>query len=296
MLIGLAIAGGVVFFLLSALIIIPVFGMEGLLSQGISGSLADYNTISALKLMQLFNAVGLFIVPPLLFAKWLKEKPKHYLLMDKQPLSINFVVVPFLMIAAMPIINWMAEINSQMHLPDFLVGLEQWMKAKEDEAAMLTEAFLRMDSVGGLLYNLLLIAIIPAVGEELLFRGAMQNLFSKWFKNVHVGIWLAAILFSAMHGQFFGFFPRMLLGAMFGYLMVWSGSLWVPILAHFVNNGAAVVVAYFVGTEMLTEEAETIGAQGVLMAATSLVVCVGMLLWLKKANKAAMPTSDREGL
>src|SRR5690606_9694418 len=99
-------------------------------------------------------------------------------------------------------------------------------------------------SYSALAINLLMIAIIPAIGEELLFRGGIQNIFYKWFKNPHIAIWAAAILFSAIHVQFYGFIPRMLLWALFGYLLVWGKSIWYPIIGHFINNGSAVVTAF----------------------------------------------------
>jgi len=101
-----------------------------------------------------------------------------------------------------------------------------------------------MKNTPDLLINLLMIAILPAIGEELIFRGCFQNIFTRWTGNYHWGIWLAAILFSAIHMQFYGFIPRMLLGAMFGYMLVWGRSMWLPILAHLVNNGGAVITAY----------------------------------------------------
>mgnify|MGYP003334361867 CR=1 FL=1 len=283
-----ALVGGTLFFALSALVVIPVYGLDSLLTNGISGSLSDKNFIGALKLMQLFNSVGLFIAAPLVFTWWTKANTRQYLSLEKNPKSLNFILVPILMIVSMPVINWMAEINQQMELPEFLSSMENWMKTKEEEASLITEAFLIMDSIGSLFYNLLLIAIIPAIGEELLFRGTLQQLLSKWTKNIHIAIWISAILFSAMHGQFYGFFPRMLLGSMFGYLLLWSGSLWVPILAHFINNGAAIIIAYFIGSDVLTSQADTFGADQNTLVFTIPAMVIGIsLLWtLKKLNQS----------
>ncbi len=132
-----------------------------------------------------------------------------------------------------------------MHLPDSLVGVEKWMRQQEDQLATLTQRFLYMPSAVDLAINLLMIALIPAIGEELLFRGCLQPIFGRLVKNAHVGIWLAAIVFSAIHLQFYGFIPRMLLGALFGYLYYYGNSMWYPILGHFLNNGSAVVAVYF---------------------------------------------------
>ena len=118
------------------------------------------------------------------------------------------------------------------------------MRNKEDTAKEFANNLLVMHTQNALLINLLMLAIIPAVGEELFFRGCLQRIFSRWVGNQHVGIWIVAFIFSAIHLQFFGFLPRMLLGALFGYLLLWGGSLYVPIFAHFINNAMVVIVSY----------------------------------------------------
>jgi membrane protease YdiL (CAAX protease family) len=118
------------------------------------------------------------------------------------------------------------------------------MRQAEDQAARLTESFLKMDTPGQFFFNIFMIGLLPAVGEELVFRGVIQKIFTQWSRNVHVGIWTSAFIFSAMHMQFYGFLPRMVLGGMLGYMLAWSGSLWLPIAGHFVNNAGAVVFMY----------------------------------------------------
>ena len=121
----------------------------------------------------------------------------------------------------------------------------------EAQAMILTKAMLDIDTFGRFLASLVAVAILPAIAEEYLFRGALQPLFAKWSGNIHVGVWTSAIIFSAIHFQFFGFIPRMLLGAGFGYLVVASGNIWTAILCHFINNASAVVAAYLLGEEWL---------------------------------------------
>ena len=119
------------------------------------------------------------------------------------------------------------------------------MKAKESEAMRMTYLFLKVNGFGDFLINLFTIALVPAVAEELMFRGGVQRAFNRMFNNPHVAIWLAAFLFSAIHMQFYGFLPRLLLGALFGYIYVWTGSLWYAIFAHFINNAYAVCYAWY---------------------------------------------------
>ena len=155
-----------------------------------------------------------------------------------------FILTALLFYFSAGFFQWTIDINQAMHLPDFLAGLEKWMRQQEDQLATLTQRFLYMPSAVDLAINLLMIALIPAIGEELLFRGCLQPIFGRLAKNAHVGIWLAAIVFSAIHLQFYGFIPRMLLGALFGYLYYYGNSLWYPVLGHFLNNGSAVVAVF----------------------------------------------------
>ncbi len=174
-----------------------------------------------------------------------------------------------------------------MQFPDWLSGIENWMKEKEMSAQKLTVAFLKMDTISSLFLNIIMISILPSIGEELIFRGIFQRLFAEWTKNIHWGIVIAAFLFSAMHMQFYGFLPRMLLGILLGYLFYWSGSIWVPILGHFVNNTTAVIIYYFYADEM-TKEIENFGAnQGSFIFLVLGIAIVTPLLYLfYKENKS----------
>ncbi len=123
-------------------------------------------------------------------------------------------------------------------------GNETWMRAREAAAKGISDAFLQGSGYPDLVWSLLIVAVLPSLGEELLFRGTLQPLFSRWTGSKHAGVWLSAILFSAIHMQFFGFVPRLLLGVIFGYALLRSGSLWLPVLLHFWNNGTIVVVTW----------------------------------------------------
>jgi membrane protease YdiL (CAAX protease family) len=149
-----------------------------------------------------------------------------------------------------------------MQLPGIFSGVEDWMKNMEENAMELTELFLDTKSIGGFLFNIFMIAVLPAIGEELMFRGVLQKQFSDWFRNNHMAIWFTAFLFSAMHMQFYGFLPRFFLGVIFGYLFFWSGSIWLPIIAHFINNTIAVTVYFLINNGKINESVEEIGTTG----------------------------------
>ena len=213
-----------------------------LITQG--NPLSDINT---LKWIQLLQTITLFLLPSLILAYLCAKAPFSWLQLDKKADWKVFLWAVGIMLVALPAINLTSHWNQQMVLPTWLSGVEEWMKAKEAEAEWLTKQFMSVTTISGLLVNLLLMAVLPAVSEEITFRGVLQRLLNFQLStfNSHLAIWLTAIIFSAIHMQFYGFVPRMLMGALFGYMLVWTDSLWVPMLMHFVNNGMAVLL-YFI--------------------------------------------------
>ncbi len=146
-----------------------------------------------------------------------------------------------------PTVSFLTQMNSQMILPDAFSELAQTLRSMEDAAMETTTLILSVEHGGGLLLNLLLIALLPAVTEELFFRGALQQLLHRWLGNGHVAVWIAAAIFSLIHFQFYGFLPRMVLGALLGTLFLYSHNLWIPILFHFVNNATVILLHFFWG-------------------------------------------------
>jgi len=231
-------------FLLGILLAAPLFGAG---MKEVIDSLSDFENPTSIKLLQYFQVIqsfGLFIFPALLAGYLFEGSSIRYLRIGKPTKWLAYFFTLLLMLTSLPLINWMVSVNDLMKLPDFLKGLEDWMKAAEEEAAKLTDAFMKMPTFGSFVFNLVMIAVLPAIGEEFMFRGLIQRLLKEWLGNIHVAIFISALLFSAMHMQFYGFLPRMMLGIMFGYLFYWSGSLWIPVFAHFIQNGLVVTVTY----------------------------------------------------
>lgn len=223
---------------------VPIFG-DSIETIQLRLSSQNYQAnLSLLRYFQIINQIGLFLIPTLMFG-WLIRKPLKNFYHLNTPLNMRAAVIGSLLIfTILPFINLLTEWNMQLSLPEGLSNLQRWMEAQEASANALTENFLSGGTIGDFSVNLLMIAVLPAIGEELFFRGVLQRLFHEWIQNIHVAIVLTSLLFSALHLQFFGFLPRFLLGMLFGYFYYWSGSLWLPILTHFVNNGMAVVVAW----------------------------------------------------
>ena len=256
------------------LLSIPAMGSIALFPQPLS--------VNELKWVQLIQTAALFLLPPFLMAFLWAKQPLEWLKLKSETRGYGLWAI-FLMLMALPAINLVGYFNQQMSLPAFLEPLEQWMKTAEANAAHLTEQFLSVTTFDGLIINILLMALLPAVAEELTFRGVLQNLFEvkdetlkKKGKRVHLAIWCTAILFSAIHMQFYGFLPRMLMGALFGYALVWTGSLWIPILMHFTNNAMAVILYFLAirsGWDM--DKVDTIGTNDTLwLGVVSLVLTI----------------------
>ena len=252
-------------------------------------SLADLNDpaeTGILKYLQITQALGIFVIPPLVVGFLAQRNPLHYLTLHRHIRWRPLFLVILILGAGLPVINMLAIWNEGLNLPRFLNGIESWMGQTEEQAARLTELFLRADRFSIYLVNLFMVAIIPAFGEEFLFRGVLQRIFTKWFMNPHLAILLASILFSALHLQFYGFLPRMALGLLFGYLFYWSGKLWYPVIAHFVNNFIPVTLVYLYGNQLSIEEMGTIGSgqQPLLWAIPSLFILLLLLYWFKKLH------------
>lgn len=251
----------------------------------------DPAVLRALEVLQIISQEFGFTIVPALFAAYVFDHyPSGYLHLNRKPKLISFLLVVLIMISVIPFINFLVEWNESMKLPSALSGLEAWMQEMEKKAGEITEAFLKMNSFGQMLYKLIILALLPAVGEELMFRGLVQKFFTNITKNFHLGIIISAALFSAIHFQFYGFFPRMFLGMLFGYMLVWSGSLYLPILAHFLNNGMAVVFTYLSQQNKLSFDQDKIGAQqgDTLLLAASIVITLTLLILLNRRSNETM--------
>ena len=290
------VASLLVFMILAMIVAIPFFGLDTLMS-GLSVSGMDTpEGLAFLKYFQVVQSIGLFVVPPIVIAWLYHGNISEYLLLNKTTSLPNYVYAVLAVLTLIPLINFMGEINSQMKFPESLSGIEDWMRTMEDAAEVMVKKFMKVESISGLLFNIFMIAILPALGEELMFRGVIQRIFTNWSKNYHWGIWITAFLFSAMHMQFYGFLPRMALGAMFGYLLVWSGTMWVPILAHFANNTMGVVGYYLIDKGTISKDVEEwgTGTEQLPLVLLSLAT-TGLLLFLiyrSEAVKTKMPMNQ----
>lgn len=201
--------------------------------------------------------IFVMFLPAYTLCLWIADKPMQMMGVRKTRKMSQGLLYGFLIFGvSYPAIAVIAQWNEQIVLPDSLTGVENWMRQMEDAAKDVTDLFLSGETLSDLFLNLLIIAAAAAFVEELFFRGALQQLIEKWLRNGHVAVWTAAFIFSAIHLQFYGFFPRLIMGAVLGYLFLYSRNLWIPMLYHFVNNAAVVVITYFWGESNFLEQLE----------------------------------------
>ena len=210
-----------------------------LLATGEPGDTAMGNA-PLLRAFQLIASLCCFLLPALTLAACRGDMGSD-LHTRRLPAAQAFLLTFICMLLLAPSINLLGALNQRMELPEALAPVEAWMRSQEDQAERLTTLLLSEPGIGALLANLLVVAVVAAITEEFLFRGALQRVIGGWTSNPHIVIWTAAILFSAFHLQFYGFLPRALLGAYFGYLLLWGRSIWLPVFAHFTNNALAVI-------------------------------------------------------
>lgn len=223
----------------------------------------------------------MFTMTALVFSSLIEQKQliPDYLSKPHFPLlpALGFLLVAYFLTA--PIIAYTVELNQAMDLPDSLGKLEELMQNMEKNTQEFVQALIRFDSASQFLLGLFVIGVLPAVGEELIFRGIVQRKVQVIVGNGHLAVWITAVVFSAVHFQFYGFLPRMLLGALLGYYYLWSQNLWIPIAAHLINNGFTVIMLYLYQqgiSEIDPEQDGLISHWGAIISA----LLTAALLWL----------------
>ena len=237
---------GLLFILLLAGFVIRSFLLSFIyFAEGIiSGSLAldpMSQSVLSLQCTQFLSAICMFLLPALATTWLCSEQPKGFLSIRAFPgiRLLTIVCVTTLLLA--PTVSLTGYFNTQIQLPPSMAALEEWMKSTEELAQSLIQKMIAEKGVSSFIINLIVIAVAAGVTEEFLFRGVLLRIVQRKIQNHHIAIWMVAIVFSAIHFQFYGFIPRMLLGAYLGYLLHWTKNIWVPVFAHFLHNAVALI-------------------------------------------------------
>ena len=248
--------------------------------------------LGLLKFLQVLYSTGLFLLPALL-AGFLIEKNTWDFLQANQSVKVSLAfLIVVLMIVSVPWINYLGFLNEKLSLPKIWDEWMETIRQNDEDSWALMKGYLATENVWGLLFNLFMISLIPAIGEEFLFRGTLQKIFAEWFRNGHLAVWITAVLFSLAHYQFLGFIPRIILGALFGYIFIWTGNIWLPIIAHFVNNAAAVIYYFLFLQDKLGMDPQQIGMQRnpvLFIMGSLLLTAIGLLVIRQTGRESADP-------
>ena len=239
--------------------------------------LHDYpNMYDAIMALQTFSTPIPFIGAAFFFWILIEKQSIHDLSLRATSLPM-LLLVGILVIGFMPFDAIFIELNQKLALPESMKAIQQWMKASEDSAAEMTKFLTDFKNPSQLIIAILVVALLAGISEELIFRGVLQNIALRAFGNPHVAIWFAAFWFSFIHFQFYGFLPRMFLGALFGYLYFWTKNLWVPMFAHFVNNGFTLLMVYLYKNKTVKVDIESTESIPLTAAIASLLITVLIL-------------------
>lgn len=233
---------------------------------------------AALRIAMVVQDLLVFIIPALVMALVSTRLPARLLAVDVRPACNQLFLALLALLCSVPAMNLIISWNEGIHLPESMAGVEATLRTLEKNAADVTEMLMAGASVPSLIVSVLIIGVLAGFSEELFFRGALQRMVMMTKLNAHAAIWLVAFLFSLFHFQFFGFVPRMLLGAFFGYLLWWSGSLWIPVAVHMFNNALVVCSTWYSTNHPDSEfSADSIGVD-VSSPGSVIIVAMSVLL------------------
>ncbi len=251
------------------------------LKEFISSALYIDN-VGAIQYLVVIQSLSLFFFPALAIA-WFFSRPRDFFYLKEDVGLKSFVLIIVLMVVAQGVVNILAYWNYNIHFPDALRGLELQLREVEKQAQIITSRILSGTSLGQLIINVIVVALVPAIGEELFFRGVLQRHLKETFRNAHVAIVLTALIFAFAHFEFFTFLPRFLLGLILGYIAYWYKNLWAPILAHFTNNFIGVMI-YFVSLRQgkTVDDLTQVQKPAIWLSIASVILLTIILYTLKK--------------
>lgn len=231
------------------LVLLCLMGAGLIVASIVTALVIRMGLLTILTIQQVFA----FIVPAIAAMAIFYRRPLHVMCFDRAPQWKAILVVVAFYIVSLPAMNWLVNLNASMSLPSWMSGIEQILRSLEDSAADATTQLLDITSIGQLIATVAVVGFMAGLSEEILFRGAMLRTMQDSRLGDHAVVWIVAIVFSAIHLQFYGFLPRMILGLWLGYLLVWTRSLWVPIIAHTLNNSTVVVLGYLANLGVVEE-------------------------------------------
>ncbi len=248
------------FLLVLVLLFFGMFLIVAVCSSAISSAVGQGR--STVLIVTVLQNVMMFGLASCISAKLTMRHPWYFLGLSTPCKGIAVLGVFIAWLVSIPMLNGIVAWNEGLHLPDAMKDIETLLRSMEEANEAAANMLLDTSSVGGLLINILCVGILTGFCEELFFRGALQRAFCAFGVNTTGAIWCAALIFSAMHFQFFGFFPRLLMGAFFGYLLKWTDSIYPGAIAHALNNSVVVIITWLTTNGYTDFNFETFGLSG----------------------------------
>lgn len=264
-------------FILFICIALVGFFISGVISSLIIAKFGMQST-AAMRIAAVMQSLFQLIVPAIATAMIVTRRPATFLAIDRRIDLRLLLLAAAALITATPMMNRLIALNEAVTLPDSLAWLEQSLKQMEEQASATIAVMQGGTSVGDLVMNILIIGVLAGLGEELFFRGTFLRLMTTGRINPHIAVWTVAVVFSAVHLQFYGFVPRTLLGAYFGYLVVWTRCLWIPVIIHALNNIIYVSSEWAAARQGLGESAINSYDGNLLVNAASVIITAALLI------------------
>ncbi|MCM1520957.1 MAG: CPBP family intramembrane metalloprotease [Lachnoclostridium sp.] len=270
--------------LLPALLILLGITLLFLIIDTVAGGMIVMRgfTTAHLRSFAVLQDLLVFILPAIITALIVSTTPARLLAIDRSPSTAPILMALLAMVVAVPAMNFVIEWNESLSLPSAFSSIEAWMRSSEDAAQQSVEILMGGTSVSDLILGILIIGLFAALAEELYFRGTIMRMMLCSGINPHVAIWVTAFIFSAIHVQFFGFFPRLLLGAFFGYLTFWRSSVWLSVITHAFNNSIVVITSWLERRGTIGHEIDTLGSENYILILASVILTAGVIRAMKK--------------
>ncbi len=283
--IAVCLLSSLLFGVLGATLASPLFGVDVYNYNELS-NLADKDSIRTVKMLNFFFHLGTFILPSILFAKLGAFEPSDYLLTKKRPQLTPLLIILALFFAIIIFNDWLASINAKLDLSFISKELQEEIYYNQVVQDKSIYAYIGT-TWRSFALNIFLLAIIPAIGEEFVFRGVLQNLIAKASQKIHLSVWLTAFLFAFIHFQFMDFLPRFFLGAAFGYVVILTGKIWYSMILHFLNNALAIFIHFGIRKGFIDESSWWInfGAVHFILAVLIGTIAIYMLSKNSKINE-----------
>jgi len=249
-----------------------------------------YKSANTIRMSQAVTTTCMFLLPSIAFAYICYQKPKQFLKLAPEKDWHILLLAVLIIVCIQPFANCLSYYNQQMVFPESLQSLEEWMRRQEDASQRVFKLLFAERSVMDIVFNLLLVSVLAGVAEEFFFRGCLQQIMRKITGSGHAAVWITAIIFSIIHFQFYGFIPRVILGALLGYLFLWSSRLWVPVIVHMLHNAIVAIISYVYHDVPEAQQIEFFSLERNWILILFSILSTGLLLYFfKKRNHRLNP-------